>query len=242
MTCAPLTSRLGIGLLLAALLARGAGADTGAIGMTVTWLKCVAAGDYRWLEVSPEGEAEFLRAGPDFRVLEIRRGRLPHTVTDRLRQLLAGAALPTLRSYYPFTSQEDEVVELAYDSVASGTGRLINIVAHERARPPGLKALVEGLGELAAALPAAPKQAARIVALPVENLVCLGEDARKVDLEKAGPPTLQGYLRRAIEEEGRSVSVPPDDVALFAKYIFDGTRLARVRSGDKSYAVLLLAD
>lgn len=209
---------------------------------SLSLLKCVAAGDYRWLEISPEGEARSLRAGRGLRVLESRQGRLDPMEIQRLRHLLPASGLSSLQAHYPPQAQPGVEVEDVYYALAlaAAGGGSRSLVAHEASLPRSLSPLVLALEQVAAALPPSTPGSSWIVALPVETLICLGEDAESVDVLAPGLGKARDYLRSAVRSQGHAVGVPPEDLPLVQERLFRGNPLIRLHEDGRELALLLL--
>jgi hypothetical protein len=202
-------------------------------------LQCVTAGDYLWIETSDAGEAEALRAGRGLRVFETRRGRLSAAETAPLERLRSEAGLPGLPAFLTIEPQKGLIVEDLYYFLSGGAGSR-GLVAHEGALPRSAAPLVKALQDLARRLPKAPPGPARMIALPPEMLICLGEDAPRAGLAKAAPQLCRTYLERTVEIPGRSVSIAPGDLSMIEQHIFGGSHLVRIQVRSREHALLLL--
>jgi hypothetical protein len=206
---------------------------------SLSLLQCVTAGDYLWIEISDAGEVEVLRAGRGLRVFEARRGHLSAAETASLERLRSEAGLPGLPAFLTIQPEEGLIIEDLYYFLGGGAGSG-GLVAHEGALPRSVAPLVKALQELARRLPEAPAGRPRMIALPPEILICLGEDAPRAEAGKAAPEVWRTYLERAVETPGQSVSIAPGDLAAVEKHIFGGSHLVRVQRKGREHAVLLL--
>lgn len=183
---------------------------------------------------APQADGE--RAPPG---LESRQGRLDPAEIRRLRHLLPAAGLSSLQVPDPPQEQPGVKVEDVYYALTvegAGSGSL---VAHEAALPRSLSPLVLALEKVAAALPPSAPQSSRIVALPAEILVCLGEDAASVDARAPGLGTARDPLRSAVRSQGRTIRIPPEDLPLVQERLFRGSSLIRLREDRRELALLL---
>lgn len=208
--------------------------DSGGLSL----LQCVAAGDYLWIEIPETGEAEALRAGRGLQVFETRRGRLSADETVSLKRLRSEAGLPGLPAFLTIEPEEGLIVEDVYYFLGGGAGSR-GLVAHEGALPRSAAPLVKALQDVARRLPEAPPGPARMIALPAEILICLGEDAPRAEVGKDAPGVARTYLERAVEAPGWSVEIAPGDLAAVEQRIFGRTHLVRVEHQGRDLAVLL---
>ena len=210
----------------------------------ISMFKCFAPGDYRYISISDEGKADYVRFDRSYKIYTYRTGSIGPEKYKELAELFESSGFNRFNDEYRFSPPEESTKiyeDVYYLITKSNANHTKSVLSHEHSLPQGMDKIIQGIEAIRDIIPDVVFQRTFLFALPGNMFECLREDTgipvKKIDdtygrdlyLYKA--VSNPGYLVMDIDESGTK--------EIISRY-FSNSNLIRVSLNENDYAVLLL--
>lgn len=212
----------------------------------ISMFKCFAPGDYRYISISDDGSAYYIRFDRSYKIHTYRTGSIGPEKYKELAELLESSGFNRFNDEYRLAPPEEgeppeDVEDVYYLITMSNANHSKSVLSHEYSLPQGMDKIIQGIKAVRDKIPDVVFQRTVLFALTGNMFKCLRENARipvkKIDDTYGSDPYLYkavsnpGYLFMDIDESGTK--------EIISRYFSTGN-LIRVSLNENDYAVLLL--